>query len=522
MKRNFVLFSLALSGASFSAGALQAQTSISDGPRSSVGRISDSSGSSGSRNIQSDSRPVEFRNNAVDPTLRGTNSYVNTNIRGYQDAPAPVPMADSAPMGHAGGNVSSMDQGGFSEYMSYGDSMGYSGCGDSCGGSCGGSCGCGDGCGCGDFCGSSGFGRRGLFQRSGRNGRLWAETGALLWFPSARQTPPLVALNTTTGGLPTLNDANTVVLAGGNQAIGNDMTLGYKYGLGMWLDDSREIGVGGRAFGFYNQGQDQNFNFDGNQSLGLPFYDTSLGAPNAYIVGIDSGVNGTLNGGVSLQNRLGLFGSELYIRRSLIRSGNGRIDFVGGYQYTHLNDRLNITSTYTDNIIGNGTTDGTVITRADRFQGVNEFHGGQLGTLSEFNRGKWNLSAGTKFGLGNMHQTVRVAGTTTTVTPAPANTTTTVDRGWFAQTSNIGNQSRNSFTFIPQIDLTLGYTLRRNIRAEVGYSMIVFTDVALAGSHVDTNIDSLNLGANPNAPARNFVTDSLVLHGLNLGLNWSF
>lgn len=69
--------------------------------------------------------------------------------------------------------------------------------------------------------------------------------------------------------------------------------------------------------------------------------------------------------------------------------------------------------------------------------------------------------------------------------------------------------------------MTMGYTLRRNLRAEIGYLFVYFSDVALAGNQVDTNIDQLNL-AYPNAPSLRFVTDSMMLHGLNLGVNWSF
>lgn len=81
MKRKSLILSLALSGAAFSTGALQAQSTYSDGPRSSVGRIGDSPATIGDGNRYSgatnmDSRPSEFRSNMVEPTLRGTNTYV--------------------------------------------------------------------------------------------------------------------------------------------------------------------------------------------------------------------------------------------------------------------------------------------------------------------------------------------------------------------------------------------------------------------------------------------------------------
>lgn len=503
MKRKSIILSLALSGASFSTGALQAQSIYNDSPRSSVGRIGDSSQSIGDSSRYTaatpDSRPTEFRSNTVEPTLQGTNTYIGTKANSYSQDPVPMESYD---MGGGSG----------------------CGCGD---GSCGGSCGSGDcydcigSCGCWD----SGSCRPGLFaglrSRRDRNSRTWMEAGTLLWFSGNRNAPALVARNPNVGGLPNIA-GDTQVLAGGDQAIGDEMMVGYRAGFGMWLDDSKELGVGGRAFGLFNRGNSQTYAFDGVQSIGIPFFDTSFGIPNSYVVGIDAGQIGTLDGSITIADKLQFFGSELYLRRSLIRSGNNRIDLVGGYLYSHLQDSLTVSSTFTDFLTNNLRLDGTVETRTDRFSGTNEFHGGNIGTLSEFSRGKWNLQAGTKFGLGNMHQTVRASGTRTVVIPNPVNTTTTTQQGLFAQTSNSGNQARNSFAFIPQIDLTMGYALRRNMRAEVGYSFLYFSDVAMAGNQIDTNLDQANFANNPVAPSRRFVTDSYMIHGLNLGLNWSF
>lgn len=50
-------------------------------------------------------------------------------------------------------------------------------------------------------------------------------------------------------------------------------------------------------------------------SLGIPFFYTSLSIPNAYVVGIDTGVGGTLTGSIQVQDRLQYLGSQVYACR---------------------------------------------------------------------------------------------------------------------------------------------------------------------------------------------------------------
>jgi hypothetical protein len=49
-----------------------------------------------------------------------------------------------------------------------------------------------------------------------------------------------------------------------------------------------------------------------------------------------------------------------------------------------------------------------------------------------------------------------------------------------------------------------------------------FSDVALAGNQIDTNIDIFNILGTPTAPQPQFVNDSLLLHGVTLGLTLTF
>ncbi len=257
----------------------------------------------------------------------------------------------------------------------------------------------------------------------------------------------------------------------------------------------------------------------GNQSLAIPFFNTSLGQPDAYLVGFDAGNLGINTGTITIGSKLDLIGADAYLRTALMKSGGFRTDFVAGYLFTRLDDNLSIATRILDNTT-NGIQNGTVISTTDTFSTSNTFHGENIGLLAESTHGPWFLSTGAKFGLGNMQQEANVAGAYVEVPPAGA--TVTDGRGLFAQRSNIGNQTRNVFAFIPQIDLKLGYQIRCNLRFDVGYSLLYFSNVALAGNQIDPNIDIANILQVPATPGPRFVDDSLILHGVNLGLTYTY
>jgi hypothetical protein len=343
------------------------------------------------------------------------------------------------------------------------------------------------------------------------------ELESLLWFSGSRKTPPLVTTHPNTGGLPVLSDPLTQVLAGGNEEVGTGLLPGFRGGLGMWLDDCQSLGLGGGVVLLFGRDQESTFTSDGTTSLGLPFFNTSIGANDAYLVGLDASALGSNRGSISASSRLDFAAADAYLRTALIQNGQNRVDLFGGYLFARLDDSLGVSSTLVDGIT-NAIPNGTVFDITDTFSTENTFHGGQLGLMSEVSNGRWSLMTSTKFGLGNMQQRVSAAGTYVETGAFVV----TENRGLFVQSSNVGNRSRNVFTFIPQLDLKLGYRLSSNSKFNVGYSLVYFDDVAVAGNQIDPSIDIANIFAVPNAPQTRFVSDSLILHGITLGLSYDF
>ncbi len=472
MKKNRLFLTVLMAGAS-TGGFLSAQqgSDLYDWPqRSSVARIGDNSQTIGDSetdrpvSLTPDARPELFRSNAVNPAAK----YI-----GHVEPPQSTWQPEWQP------------QIGLASYSQ--------------GASCSGSASC--------------YSAPLRFSQT-----AWAEFDTLLWFSGGRNAPPLVTSHPTQGVPPTLDAPGTAILAGGNQELGTGILPGYRANVGMWLDDCQTFGVGGKVYGLFSGTQNTTFASTGVPSVGVPFFNTSLGDNFVYLVGFNDGTGSNV-GSVTTASRLSLIAAEAYGRYKIASSGSGRIDLLGGYLFADLSDRLNLQTSLTDGIT-NAIHNGTVITTSDRFNCGNTFHGGQIGVASEWTRGKWSLSNSVAFALGNMRQVVTTSGFYTETPPLMP--TVTDNRGFFVQSSNTGTSTRNALAFIPQIDMKLGYHIRSDVRFDVGYSFILFTDVVTAGDQIDTNIDIANILANPVAPQPRHVSDMMYLHGLSLGLTFQF
>jgi hypothetical protein len=137
------------------------------------------------------------------------------------------------------------------------------------------------------------------------------------------------------------------------------------------------------------------------------------------------------------------------------------------------------------------------------------------------NRGRVGFSLLGKIALGNMTSTSTIAGSYSQVPPPPASPDLQ-NRGLFAQSSNIGTVTRDTFTFIPEMNARLRYQIGR-AQLGVGYSIIVLPEVAMGSSQIDTNIDALGIVSPPIiAPTNQFNTEAYFLHGLDLGVTFQF
>jgi len=335
-------------------------------------------------------------------------------------------------------------------------------------------------------------------------GMGWAEVDALIWWGPNSTTPPLVV----EGPLGSLTPNN--VVAGGEQnPLGGNLLPGVRANVGFWLDDCETIGVGGRFTTLLTDGTSENFASTGAVSLGLPFFNASLGQPDVLLVALNTGANGADTGSIAINSKTTFLEADAYGRFLLARTKAARVDLLGGYTFVRLDDSLGISSRTVDGISG-GVPDGTVQTFSDSFSTKNTFHGGLLGFTTDITRGAWSFSTLSKVSIGNMRQVGTVNGTGSNLQN---------NQGFYAR--NLGTQTRDVFTFLPEAGVKLRYHVTPKTSFNVGYSFLFFPDVAKSSGLIDTNIDVTPIGP-PTAPRPRFGHDSFYLHGIDLGFTYTF
>ena len=102
--------------------------------------------------------------------------------------------------------------------------------------------------------------------------------------------------------------------------------------------------------------------------------------------------------------------------------------------------------------------------------------------------------------------------------------------GFFAQSTNSGQFSRNQFAVAPQVQLEGGYRLQNGVRLFVGYDFLYINNVVRPGNQIDTTVNTTSnavitppgtlAGAARPAPLIN--GSSFWAQGVKLGASYAF
>jgi hypothetical protein len=290
----------------------------------------------------------------------------------------------------------------------------------------------------------------------------------LIYWIKGTSLPPLVTTGQPLvggGADGALGRSDTLVLFG-NSNQGNQSRSGARFQLGWWFDDDHSCGLEGIVF-FLGR-NDINFRTSSSPSgvLALPFYDSAAGGERAFalaspLVPSHGAVAATLT------NRL--WGSEINLRRSCYDGDIFKLDGIVGFRSLSLREDLSIDSSTTVE----GSSNMTVY--SDRFKTTNDFYGGQIGALMDFQWGDWNLGIKTKLALGCTSQQVDVFGITSGNVPG----------GFYAGPNAAGRHQRNRFSFVPELGAQVGYQITDWMRCYFGYDLLHWTNVALPGNEID-------------------------------------
>jgi len=166
----------------------------------------------------------------------------------------------------------------------------------------------------------------------------------------------------------------------------------------------------------------------------------------------------------------------------LLGKGVRRTDVLYGFRWAELNESLRITED-----LETLPLPGTTFDIFDLFDTSNEFFGGEIGFQTQWEHRRWSLGLLSKIAIGNTQQRVRIDGET--ITTEPGGLPTVDEGGFLALPTNIGSFSRDEFSVLPELGLTLGYRITPRLRFTAGYSLIYWSNVLRPGDQIDLDIN---------------------------------
>jgi hypothetical protein len=329
---------------------------------------------------------------------------------------------------------------------------------------------------------------------------FWFRGDYLLWWvKSAPLGGPLVTTDPTNGATSTaggLADPTTQTVLGGGR-LGYNPFSGARFQGGVSLCDGLAFEAGGFFLGTQYRTQSVRSDDTGNPFLFRPFLNVDTGNPNA---GSYVALPGTFVGGVQVASQSSLWGTNANLSGQVVCNETGRLDWLCGFRYLNLEERLDIRDARTDllglaNFGGPATLPGDSFYFQDGFHTLNQFYGGQVGLRGETRLGCLVLSGNAKVSLGDTQQIITVQGSTTLL-PA-AGGVASMPGGILALPSNSGTFVHNRFTVIPEAGVQIGYDLTSSLRASVGYDFLWWSSVVRPGDQIVHVISAAQLPSSP-------------------------
>lgn len=341
---------------------------------------------------------------------------------------------------------------------------------------------------------------------------LWGTVDYMFVWTKGRTLPPLVTTSTNPLDEGVLGRPTTTVLFGGDK-IGRDLQSGARIFAGKWLGDDDSVGAAIRFMGL--EGDRSNFHQSslGNPLLAVPFFnaDPLVAAPDSVMA-----ATGAITGSIGAKTSNDVYSTEALLRVAVRRAYDYRIDLIGGYHNTVIDDGLAMNT-----ILQQGAT---LIHFRDDFNARNEFHGGSIGFLAERGNGPWTASLLAKISVGRLFEEVRINGEN--VTNVGGGAPAIAAGGIFAQPTNIGTYFRHDTIYVPEIGLNANRQLNDHWDFSIGYTFMYWSKVVLAGDQIDTTIDGGLLqggaGNGIRRPLFQFRETDFFLHAMTFGLNYRY
>lgn len=314
----------------------------------------------------------------------------------------------------------------------------------------------------------------------GRMGCWWVSGEYLMWWRKGIDLPAMAS----DGPL----DIGTVLY--GNQTVGGQARPGGRLSFGWAGGPHQRQGWFARVYFMETGASDYSENDTEVPGLSRPFLDLSGTTPELNAVSVDS---------LHVRSESDFVGGDILMRQMIHLSPLARVDFLLGYQFARIDEKLRIDST-------NG-----VFQLTDQFATANEFHGGALGLQFIYDRPGVRLDMLAKVGLGSMQQEIVLDGSSSSDPRA----------GLLVQSTNRGTYTQSEFAAIPEFGATITWAVSPTIEFSLGYSLLYFPGVVQAASGVDSQL-AVDLVQPATRPRFVFQDNEYWVHGLNLGLTWRY
>lgn len=320
----------------------------------------------------------------------------------------------------------------------------------------------------------------------------------LLWWMKGDKVAPL----STSGTTGVLNSPGTEILFG-NTSFGSDLRSGARFNMDYWLSREHNLAFEANFLFLETQVNQYDLSSPGAPLLARPFTNASTGTQTALVLSSAS----TNAGSFSSRFDSKLWGAEGNLRHNFISGFSMSVDGLFGFRYLGLKESLDITGSSFNPLPGPVISSST-----DNFKTTSDFYGGQIGASVEFRRDKWFANVLPKLAIGGTQQSVNITGITNTTTNGISSTAPT---GFLAADSNVGQYSKEKFTFVPELGVNVGYSFRDWIRAYAGYNIIYWSSVSRPGSTIDLNVGN-------GQPTFSFNSTDLWMQGITLGMEINF
>jgi hypothetical protein len=361
---------------------------------------------------------------------------------------------------------------------------------------------------CNGFC--SGGGGPGGFGGWGQRSPIYVRGEYLGWWVKGDSTPALATTSTTGTGV--LGQPSTSVLFG-NNPVNSQMRSGARVVAGWWLNPSARIEC--EFFGLGTTQTNFSESSTGTPILARPYFNLQTGAQAAFLLAFPA----TTQGSIHIMENSSFLGAGIHATQNLscincCPDRQFRWDFVYGFRYLRLAENLTINDSYMTPTAAPGTT----FTNFDGFKTANNFYGADLGLMRERRSSRWSLATTGRIALGFTSQVATISGNSTISNSAG---TTTTPGGVLALPTNIGTYHHDTFTYVPQLELKLGYFVTQNLRLTAGYDLIYWSRVARPGEQISTSVNASQQSGGTltgaAGPLFSFHESDLLIQGFSVG-----